>query len=79
MANKETKITSFRGTGGLKAAVITAEKPVRLKRRETEQQKEKEIKIREEGGIKPFPAAYNGGRPRRIDDGGRLKRRNEKQ
>lgn len=78
MANKETKITSFKGTGGLKAAVITAEKPARLKRREAEEKKEKERKMREEGGIKPFPAAYNGGKPRRIDNGGRLKRKNEK-
>lgn len=78
MANKETKITSFKGTGGLKAAVITAEKPARLKRRETEEKKEKEMNDRERRGIKPHTAAYNGREARRINNGGRLKRRNEK-
>ena len=59
------------GAYTLQTSTVVADKPKSLKRRESEENKEKRI---------PFPAGYNGGNPRRINDGGliRLKRRNEK-
>ena len=77
MANKQVKVTSFKNTGGLKAAIITADKPEKIKQKEKEEELKKQKQIREEGGTKPFVSGYNGRKPRRINDGGliRLKRR----
>ena len=66
---KNTKeVISFKGTGGLKAAIITADKPEKLKRKEEEDKKKEEIKKKESGMI-PWPAGYTGKKPRRVDDG----------
>ena len=69
-----------RGAKTIKQAVIIADKPEHIKEKE-EQEKKKEKDDKEQLGIKPFVAAYNGRNARRINKGGiiRLKRRNEKQ
>ena len=72
MANKQVTKISLKGTGGLKAAIITADKPEKIKKKEEDEAKRK----RDSGGINPYPAGYSK-KPRRINDGGiiRLKRR----
>ena len=75
MANKQIKTTSFKGTGGLKAAVITADKPDKIKQKE----KEEELKKQKDNEKKGFYGRTVGYSPiRRRTDGGiiRLKRRN---
>lgn len=74
--NYETNVYKYPGAG-LKASIITSDKP--------ENYKEKAILKRrkprgEKVPMQPFPAAYNGGRAVRTEDGGiiRLKRKNER-
>lgn len=76
------KTNTIKGQPGLPAAKVVADKPQSLKDKEAEEKK-KRLKQRRKDGDKfiPWPAGFDSRAPRRVEDGGelkRLKRRNEK-
>lgn len=78
----EIKSNVIKGQPGLPAAKVVADKPQHIKDRE-EAEKKKRLQQRRKDGNKfiPWPAGFDSRAPRRVEDGGelkRLKRRNEK-
>lgn len=72
MSDKK-KGTVIKGTPGLVGARVVADKPQHIKDKEEE---EKKKRIKDASRMLPWPAGSNmGKKPRRVENGGRLKRR----